>query len=233
MIPAKKNKLIGSLFALYHKRLLKKHFYAVHLSGYENLKLIDNSLPVIMYANHSNWWDGFIAYLITNRLLKKDDYLMMDIEQLKKYSFFKYIGAFSVNRNNPAEAVRSLNYAAELLSNSNKYMWIFPQGKMLPQDKRPLKFYSGITKIAEKTDCVNLVPVCFRYEFIMEQRPEVFIHIGKPEIITENMTSNLTEYLRATLESQLDKLKEDVTSGNTAAFQTIITGKNSRNKTFD
>jgi hypothetical protein len=29
-----------------------------------------------MYANHSNWWDGFIAYLLTNRILKKDDYLM-------------------------------------------------------------------------------------------------------------------------------------------------------------
>lgn len=233
MIPAKKNKLIGSLFALYHKRLLKKHFFAINLTGSENLKLINNSLPVILYANHSNWWDGFIAYLLTNRTLKKDDYLMMDIEQMKKYSFFKYIGAFSVNRNIPAEAVRSLNYAAKMLSNSNKYLWIFPQGEMFPQDKRPLKFYSGITKITEKCGNVNLVPVCFRYEFIMEQRPDVFIQVGKPEIISGNITGNLTELLRSTLESQLDKLKEDVTSGNTSAFKTIFTGKNSRNKTFD
>ena len=53
----------------------------------KTLDLIDNSKPVIMYANHSNWWDGFIAYLLTNRYQKKDDYLMMDIEQMKKYSF--------------------------------------------------------------------------------------------------------------------------------------------------
>lgn len=233
MIPAKKNKIIGRLFAIYHKKLLKKHFFRIHLSGYENLKLINNSLPVILYANHSNWWDGFIAYLLTNRTLKKDDYLMMDIMQMKKYSFFKYIGAFSVNRNIPTESVRSLNYAAELLSNSNKYMWIFPQGEMLPQDKRPLKFYSGITKIAEKIDCVNLVPVCFRYEFIMEQRPEVFIQVGKPEIITGDKSQDLTENLSTTLESQLDKLKEDVSLGNTSNFKTIFIGKNSRNKTFD
>ncbi len=233
MIPAKKNKLIGALFALYHQRLLKKHFLAVHLSGYDNLKLIDNSAPAIMYANHSNWWDGFIAYLLTNRLLKKDDYLMMDIEQMKKYSFFKYIGAFSVDRNVPTEALRSLNYAAELLINSDKHMWIFPQGEMLPQDRRPLKFYTGIAKIAEKIGNVNFVPVCLRYEFQMEQRPEVFISIGKPEITSGNISGNLTELLRSALESQLDKLKEDVTSGTTSAFKTIFTGKNSRNKTFD
>ena len=233
MIPAKKNKFIGSLFALYHRRLLKKHFFRVHLSGFENLELIDKSLPVIMFANHSNWWDGFIAYLLTNRYLKKDDYLMMDIEQMKKYQFFKYIGTFSVNRNVPAEAVRSINYAADLLRSTNKYLWIFPQGEMLPQDARPLKFYSGITKIAERTGNVNLVPVCIRYEFIMEQRPEVFISIGKPEIVNGNVSMELTEKLRSALESQLDMLRNDVISGNTGSFKTIFHGKSSRNKTFD
>jgi hypothetical protein len=58
-------------------------------------------------------------------------------------------------------------------------MWLFPQGEMLPQDRRPLKFFSGIAKLAEKIANVNLVPVCFRYEFLMEQRPEVFISIGR------------------------------------------------------
>ena len=91
MIPANKNKIIGSLFAFYHKRLLKKHFYSIHLTGMENLGSLDNTMPVILYANHSNWWDGFIAYFLTNRLLKKDDYLMMDIKQMKKYFFLVMI----------------------------------------------------------------------------------------------------------------------------------------------
>jgi 1-acyl-sn-glycerol-3-phosphate acyltransferase len=233
MIPAKKNKIIGSLFAFYHKRLLKKHFYAIHLAGMENLETLDNSAPVIMYVNHSNWWDGFIAYFLTNRLLKKDDYLMMDIKQMKKYSFFKYIGVFSVNREVPAEAVKSINYAAELLKGKNKYMWIFPQGDMVPQDRRPLKFFSGITKLAEKTGRVNIVPVCFRYEYLMEQRPEVFITTGKPILLSGKVEEELTEQLRDTLESQLDNLQSKVTNGNLEDFKTIFHGKNSRNKTFD
>lgn len=233
MIPAKKNKLIGSIFAVYHNRLLKKHFYEIHACGLENLDLIDNSKPVIMFANHSNWWDGFIAYYLTNRVMKKDDYLMMDIEQMKKYSFFKYIGVFSVDRNVPTEAVRSINYAAEFISNTNKYLWIFPQGEMTPQDRRPLKFFNGITKIAEKTGTVNLVPVCFRYEFLMEQRPEVFISIGTPVMYNGKSDIDLTENLRSSLEVQLDKLRDEVTSGELKEFKTIFRGKSSRNKTFD
>ncbi|MBE2227772.1 MAG: lysophospholipid acyltransferase family protein [Ignavibacteria bacterium] len=233
MIPAKKNSIIGSLFAFYHKRLIRKHFYAIHLAGKENLDKIDNALPVIMYANHSNWWDGFMAYYLTNRVMKKDDYLMMDIKQMKKYFFFKYIGVFSVNREVPAEAIRSINYASDLLKDSKKYLWIFPQGDMTPQDRRPLKFFSGITKIADKTDRVNLIPVCFRYEYMMEQRPEVFISIGKPRLYTGKTHSDLTEHLRSNLESQLDKLRDDITAGNLEDFKTIFRGKDSRNKSFD
>lgn len=230
MITARKNNVIGKLFSFYHKRLLRKHFNAVHLKGIENLTFNNNNIPVILYANHSNWWDGFTAYFITNRLLKKDDYLMMDIEQMKKYSFFKYIGVFSVSRSNGKEALKSIEYASGLIKNSNKYLWIFPEGEMNPQDKRPLKFYSGIIKLAEKIKNVYLVPVCFRYEFLMEQRPEIFISAGKPALYNDSMD---TESARQILEQQLDELKNDVISGSTSAYKTVFTGKRSRNKTFD
>lgn len=233
MIPAMKNRIIGSLFAFYHKRLIKKHFYAIHLAGEKKLSSMDRSLPVIMYANHSNWWDGFMAYYLTNRVLKKDDYLMMDIKQLKKYSFFKYIGVFSVDREVPAEAIRSVNYAAGLLNNSERFLWVFPQGDMVPQDRRPLKFFSGITKIAEKTGKVNIVPVCFRYEYLMEQRPEVFISIGKPELFQGKYNTDFTEHLRSNLETQLDKIRDDIAAGDVKNFKTIFRGKDSRNKSFD
>lgn len=233
MITANKNKIIGRLFSLYHKRLLKKHFYAVHINGQQNIQALNPSLPVIMYANHSNWWDGFIAYFLTNRILKKDDYLMMDIKQMMKYSFFKFIGVFSVDREKPAEAIRSIIYAADLIRDSERYLWIFPQGEMFPQDKRPLNFYSGISKIVEKAGNVYLIPVCFRYEFLMEQRPEVFISIGSPDIFSGKNESSLPEKLRNKLESQLDILRDDVVYGKTENFKTFFKGKDSRNKSFD
>ena len=231
MIAAKKNSVIGSLFAFYHKRLLKKHFYRIHLNGRDNLSALGLDTPVILAANHSNWWDGFIAYYLTNRLMKCDDFLMMDIEQMKKYSFFRYIGVFSVDRKNPAEAMRTINYAADIIKNTNRCLWIFPQGEMTPQDKRPLVFYSGISKIAERAGKVKIIPAAFRYEFLMEQRPEVFISIGKPVEFTAG-NKNFTSELEKLMTAQLDELKSDVTNG-TGNFEIVFTGKSSRNKSFD
>lgn len=233
MIKTNKNNIINLFFGIYHNRLLKKHFYRIHLSGSLHLDHIDTSLPVILYANHSNWWDGFIAYYMTNRLWKKDDYLMMDIEQMKTYSFFKYIGVFSVDRKNPKSAVESIEYAANLLKETNKYMWIFPQGTMQVQDYRPIEFYNGITKLTDKLGGVNLLPVSIRYEFLMEQRPEVFISLGKPDIITKSPAKDLTSVLQNKLVLQLDELRDDIISGRLTDFQTVFRGKSSRNKTVD
>ena len=230
MIAAKKNSVIGSLFAFYHKRLLKKHFFRIHLNGRENLANTGRT-PAILAANHSNWWDGFLAYFLTNRLMKCDDYLMMDIEQLKRYSFFRYIGVFSVDRKNPAEAMRSINYAADIIKDSNRCLWIFPQGEMTPQDKRPLVFYSGISKIAERAGKVQIIPVAIRYEFLMEQRPEVFISIGSPVDFTAG-NKNFTKELEQLMTKLLDNLKNDVTNG-TGKLEIVFTGKSSRNKSFD
>ena len=233
MIKAKKNGFANLLFGIYHSRLLRKHFYRIYLSGKENLLNINAGSPVILYANHSNWWDGFIAYLLTSKVLEVDDYLMMDVEQMQKYKFFKYVGVFSVNRSGAKEAMNSLNYAAELLKNSKKYLWVFPQGIMQPQDKRPLEFFGGTAKLAEKLGSVNLVPVSFRYEYLMEQRPEVFISIGEPDIFRGNVPEDLTPRILNKLTKDIDELKEKVVYGNLSDFETIFIGKSSRNKTFD
>jgi chlorobactene lauroyltransferase len=235
MIHARKNRIFSKLFGFYLDRLLRKHFYRILLSGSEKLKALNAGYPSILYANHSNWWDGFTAYFITTKLLKRDDYLMMDIEQLKKYSMFRRLGVFSVDKNNPAEVMKSINYASSLLKDSGRFLWIFPQGKMEVQDYRPVEFFGGISKIAEKTGKVNLIPAAFRYEFIMEQRPEIFIKLGTPEIINSPamINENFTVNLRDKLLNEMDTLKEMVVNKSIGKFEIVFEGKSSRNKTID
>ncbi|MCI0448197.1 MAG: lysophospholipid acyltransferase family protein [Chlorobi bacterium] len=234
MLPAKKNRLVKSLFTLYHKSLLRKYFYQIHLAGEENIAKINNSLPVVIYANHSNWWDGFIAYLLSSRRLNADDYIMMDLEQMRKYPFFKYLGAFSVNRGDAKDAIKTIEYAAELLNKTNRYLWIFPQGLMQVQDRRPIKFFSGLVKIAVRLEGVNLLPVAIRYEFLLEQRPEVFIKIAEPDIV-HNITNikELTTHLENKLISSLYELRNKIIGQKLDEFKVIFKGKDSRNKTID
>jgi hypothetical protein len=106
---------------------------------------------------------------------------------------------------------------------------------MQPQDKRPVKFYGGIAKIAEKLGSVTLLPVTIRYEYLLEQRPEVFIKIGEPDIVNNDIgdIKQYTEYLQQKLVSNLDELKQSVLEQDLNKFEIIFKGKSSRNKAFD
>ncbi len=234
MIKARKNKIFESLFSFYNTRLLKKHFFRIMISGEENLLLRSKESPVILFANHSNWWDGLVAFYLSKKLWNIDAYVMMDIEQMQKYRFFKWLGAFSVNRNSPKEAMESVEYSVSLLHNSNRVLWIFPQGLMQPNDFRPIVFYNGISKITQKLGNVNLIPVAFRYEFLMEQRPEILISIGKAKTLKAQEDSReLTRTLNNELVRELDALKNKMINSETDGFKTILLGRQSRNKTVD
>jgi hypothetical protein len=105
---------------------------------------------------------------------------------------------------------------------------------MQPNDYRPIKFYNGISKIAQAAGELNLIPVTFRYEFIMEQRPEIFISIGeiKHSVRVEDVKS-FSEKLNTGLVTQLDTLKDKISKSETDDFRIILQGKRSRNKSID
>jgi chlorobactene lauroyltransferase len=234
MIKARKNKLFENLFSVYNTRILKKNFFRLLITGEEQLTLWNKVFPALIYANHSNWWDGLVAFYLSKVLWNIDAYVIMDIEQMNRYRFFKWIGAFSVNRNSPKEAAESVNYSIELLKNSNRVLWIFPQGLMQPNDYRPIKFYNGISKIAQSIGELNLIPVVFRYEFINEQHPEIFISVGEIKHLTKvDDVKSLTEKLNTGLVAQLDSLKDKISKSETGEFRIILHGKKSRNKTID
>jgi chlorobactene lauroyltransferase len=234
MIKARKNKFFENLFSVYNTRILKKNFFRLLISGDEKLSPWNKDCPAIVYANHSNWWDGLVAFYLSKVLWNIDAYVMMDIEQLSKYSFFKWIGAFSVNRNSPKEALESVGYSIDLLKDSNRVLWIFPQGVMQPNDYRPIMFYSGISKIAQEVGELNLIPVTFKYEFISEQRPEIFISAGEIKHITHvDDVKSFTEILNTGLVTQLDILKHKISKSETGNFRIILQGKKSLNKSID
>jgi len=234
MIKARKNKIFESLFSIYNTRLLKKHFFRIMISGEENFLARSKECPAILYANHSNWWDGLAAFYLSKTLWNADAYVMMDIEQLQKYRFFKRLGAFSVNRSSPKEAMESVEYSVSLLHNSNRVLWIFPQGIMQPNDFRPIIFYGGISKITQKLGEVDLIPVAVKYEFLMEQRPEIFISIGKAKTTgLREDTKALMGILNNSLLSELDDLKKKVINSEFGSFKLILRGRQSRNKTVD
>ncbi len=221
MLEAKKSQWFERIFQIYNRNLLKRRFHSIRVLGLDNFVKVNSN---IIYANHSSWWDGLIAFEIS-KALRADSFIMMEEKQLRNLSLFRRLGAFSVVRENPRQAVKSLNYAVNLLKEKpSRTLWIFPQGKILPNDSRPILFYNGLARIIERVADCSAVPLAIRYEFLNEYKPEIFVKIGESDSFNEIdfNSKKLTRNFESRISKTLDELKNDVVSQNFANYKKIF-----------
>jgi chlorobactene lauroyltransferase len=239
MIPARKFPLGKKLVWRLIDSSLRKHFDRIflRLRGERSDEL--RALPIIACANHSSWWDGYLATLV-ERSLGVDTYLMMEEAQLRRYFFFAWAGCFSVDRQNTRSALQSLQYAARLLKEKpGRMVWLFPQGEIFPNDRRPLVFYNGASYLARMTAPVLLYPVATRIEYQAEQRPDLFISVGEPLRIDAQDTraagflKSSTKQLEELVTAELDLLRADINARDLDSFTRIMRGRSSTNRIFD
>ncbi len=236
MIAAEKNPFVEAIFAWLNRRMMRQHFHVHYLRGQNHLNALDPSVPIIFYGNHSNWWDGLLAFHLSRDVFHFDGILMMDVKQMTKYRFFRWIGAFSVDQENKHEAKLSLEYAAKELRARRRVLWIYPQGVMLPNDTRPLVFYHGLTRLVEMLGRVQLIPITHRYEFLSEQRPEAFSSVGRVRLIEAENTFEpkfLTEELEKVVTFVLYALRDDIINQRFDGFVPTVRGANSTNVRYD
>ncbi|MEP7038145.1 MAG: lysophospholipid acyltransferase family protein [Acidobacteriota bacterium] len=224
MLEANKEAWFEKIFAIYNRNLIKRRFHSLQVSGLDFLRNKNVEIPLIIYANHSSWWDGILIFEISRRV-KLDFFVMMEEKQLKDLQLFRKLGAFSVVRENPRKAIESINYAVSLLKNPRRTLLVFPQGEILPSDLRPLNFYNGLSRIIEKTAKVFAVPLAIRYEFLGEFKPQIFVKIGLHELIEADQqfdSKSLTENNSNRLTNLLDELKTDITKKDFSQYEQII-----------
>ncbi|GAC1649335.1 MAG: lysophospholipid acyltransferase family protein [Ktedonobacteraceae bacterium] len=239
MIPARKFSLGEKLVWLLINTSFHQHFDRIFFRMRSELTDEQRNLPIIICANHSSWWDGYIAALV-ERHLKLDGYLMMEEAQLKRYFFFTWIGCFSVDRHNARSAMKSVQYAAGLLKGCPRRMvWLFPQGEIAPNDRRPIEFFSGAAHLAKLSAPVLLYPLAARIEYLAEQRPDLYISLGEPlfvgekELQTPGFLKVYTRKLQDCVTEELDQLRADVIASDYTSFTQIMRGWASTNRIFD
>ncbi|WP_210610645.1 lysophospholipid acyltransferase family protein [Priestia flexa] len=222
MIYPQKDKRFEVVFQLFVHYQLKKQFYRIYIDMEE---AVENNQPTLFIANHSSWWDSLISFYINRVLLKHDSYAMMSEEGINSFPFFRKIGAFSVNPASPKHVMKSLLYARELLR-EKKSVWIFPQGKEEHLEKRPLQFSDGPAFIMLKEKSVQAIPIAYCYSFRHDQRPELFIKVGKRiEVNTETSRNELTYKLEQAVTTELDSIKSKLVSEDLSTFEVFMVGK--------
>ncbi|CAN5724106.1 lysophospholipid acyltransferase family protein [soil metagenome] len=225
MLVANKKIWFEKIFAVYNRNLLKRRFHSLNVTNFSPLKNRNKQIPLIIYVNHSSWWDGLVLFEIL-KTGEFDSYVMMEEKQLAKLKLFRMLGAFSVDRENYREAIKSAEYAVNLLKSGNKKaLLIFPQGEILPNDLRPIKFFKGLSFIVEKLGECNIVPCSVRYEFLNEYKPEIFVRFGNLntfEFVNNFERKYFTEILENRMTDNLDILKSDIIENKIKDFQNIL-----------
>ncbi len=143
---------------------------------------LDGALPegdegVICYANHSSFWDGFLAHLLAKRA-GRDGYAVMEEQNLRRYQFLTRIGAFSIRRGDSHSALQTFRHARALLKRPRAAVFIFPQGKIEANALPPLKFERG-TEVLARMAKARCVPVALRYAFFEHEHPDVVVKVGE------------------------------------------------------
>lgn len=239
MIPARKFPLGEKLVWRLIDGSLRKYFDRVLFRMRTERLEEQAALPLIICANHSSWWDGYVATVV-ERALGVDGYLVMEEAQLSRYFFFSWAGCFSIDRHNPRSALQSLQYAAKLLKGRpGRMVWLFPQGEISPNDRRPLVFFTGAAYLARMSAPVLLYPLATRIEYLAEQRPDLFISLGEPllispeEVGTPRFLKRCTKGLEECVTTELDTLRADVIAGDFSNFRVLMQGRSSTNRIFD
>lgn len=234
MIPADKKPVLERAMAFYNRRLLRKHFHALWVAGEEHVSGRERDVPLLMIGNHSCWWDPLVEFFLSRDVFGLDGYAMMEERQLERYRFFRWIGVFSVRKESPRESVASLRYASSLLDRPNRALWIYPQGIMLPADVRPLGFQTGIGRLAQMAEGVRFVPFVHRYEFLGDQRPEVFTEYGAP--FAPGSDFDVRAFVRDAEErvtSMLDSLRSRIARSDAGGFRCVLRGGASTSTRWD
>jgi 1-acyl-sn-glycerol-3-phosphate acyltransferase len=212
---------------------LRRHFHGIFAQGLDRLRaaLDDDPSGVLFLANHSGWWDFFMAHWL-NETVPVDGFGMTEHSNMVKYGFFRRIGAYSVDRGDPGSVRASIDYTVELLRRPRAGVWLFPQGVIACNDARPMVFQGGVRLLLQKAGRLRIVPVALRYEYWQDERPEAFARFGEPTWVDRSEKGTLLDAWRARLTDELDVLTIDVLTQDPARFEPIRTGKGSINDRY-
>ncbi|MFO0599606.1 MAG: lysophospholipid acyltransferase family protein [Myxococcaceae bacterium] len=151
---------------------LRRQFRALWATG-----ALPAEEPVVLYANHTNFWDGFLVHAVVTHG-HRDGFVMMEEQNLARFRFLRHLGAFSVRRGSSASARETLQHATTILRRPRASVLVFPQGKLAPFDA-PLELERGAELLARWAG-VRCVPMALRYALFEHEYPDALIAIGEP-----------------------------------------------------
>ncbi len=189
MIKPKSNSIIFNFFSWYISRIIGKDFRSFNY----NNEPFEKNKAILLIANHFSWWDGFLIFHLNKIYFKKKFHVMVLQETAEKVKFLKYLGAFSIQRN-AKSLIQSLEYAGQLLDNSQNLVLIFPQGQLHSSHVSSVSFEKGIGRIiAASKKQFQYVFASILIDYFDQRKPSIQVYLQNwqaPEFASLQVVKN-------------------------------------------
>lgn len=223
-------------FARYSRRYLARHFHGVRLArgGAAPDETWDG--PLVIYCNHSSWWDPLVGLLLALELLPaRRHFAPIEAAQLERYRFFARLGFFGVEAGTLTGARAFLETAGAILERTDSVLWITPQGRFGDPRERPPRLQAGLAHLARRGNAC-LLPLALEYPFWDERLPEALARFGQPldaAAVSGRPASEITRILAARLGRAQDRLAADAQTRDRAAFDLLLSGRSGVGGVYD
>jgi hypothetical protein len=136
--------------------------------------------PVVLVANHTSWWDGFLLREV-HRLLRPRAPLhtVMLASELRRRRILRALGGVGIEPGDAGTLLTALRTLRERVDRSPETVVIFfPQGRIWPTHRRPLGFQRGVELFVRRLAPATVLPVAIHLEPLHRVAPTAFVLAG-------------------------------------------------------
>lgn len=133
----------------------------------------------------------------------------MEDKQMRQYTFFSKIGAFSINLENPRASITSLRYAVDSMKRDQASLFIYPEGTITPVSEKKPEFKKGLSWLYQNLEDIDFVPIAIYSHTLRSSKPELFISIGNSVKHDKSLGKNrLNELFEQDLHQLITRVRE-------------------------
>ncbi|MFY7787211.1 MAG: 1-acyl-sn-glycerol-3-phosphate acyltransferase [Thermoflexibacteraceae bacterium] len=191
MITPRYNWFSNQFWKYYSNRLLQTDFHAVTIN---HPITPPPNRSVLLLGNHFSWHDGFIATYLNHRFIHKQFHVLMLEEQLRQNMILRTAGAFSINRQG-RDMVKSLQYAAQLLENSQNLLTLYPQGRIESMHNAQPTFEKGWFRILHQNPPTTVIYYVALTDYLANRKPNLNIHLLQLDTTSYNYEEIRSSFL--------------------------------------
>ena len=181
-------RLVGGIM----RRALRKAFRRVEWIG--DVPAFPSDRPVVLYANHHTFYDGYLAWLVLEEVLDREGLLWMN--DWDRYPFFGAVGALPFPLDDARRRASTLRYTRRRLdADPALALILFPEGTMHPAEEGIRPFDGeGVRRLGRLLPGALWWPVAIHATWHADALPVARLGGGTP---TDGTTGQEQQHLEA------------------------------------